>query len=130
MCVRVHNACVRACVCVCACVCVRRARARVFVCVCVCSCVRVRACVCVLQVICFDHLCYPHWRKPPLWDLRQRGGSGGQWSEAHAVHTPSPKPAASFRSPSELRHGTDMYAAIGRRVLQNSGRMRLLEQSQ
>ena len=90
----------------------------------VCVCV----CVCVLQVICFNSVCHPHWQRPPLWDLRRDGGNGYNWTECHAVHIPAPKPAASFQSLAALRNSSDMYAHIGRWVLDRSGRSRLLEQ--
>ena len=44
------------------------------------------------------------------------------------MHIPAPKPVASFQSLAALRNGSDMYAHIGRWVLDRCGRSRLLEQ--
>ena len=80
------------------------------------------------QVICFKDVCHPTWQpdyRRPLSDTRPPT-QPWHWKEARSVHVTYPKPAPSLANVWALANGTDIYAQMGRHVLDKSGRLDLL----
>ena len=81
------------------------------------------------QVICHRDVCFPTWLKHPV--NITRGDSRlldpfPLMQEAFTVHVTMPKPHPSLASPETVKTGSDMFAEIGRRILEKSGRKHLL----
>ena len=72
--------------------------------------------------------CHPSWEKGFQRKIDDhRKTLGFDWrKDTFLVHVTRPDPETSFRSPWHLKTGVDMYAAIGRNILEKSGRMNVL----
>ncbi|KAH9504516.1 hypothetical protein Btru_063011 [Bulinus truncatus] len=80
-----------------------------------------------LQVICFYGECHPTWQQDyirDIWD--KRPVPDFDWREARSFHFTVPKPPESLKSVEGIKNGRDIYAKIGRHVLEKCGRLDLL----
>uniref|UniRef100_A0A2C9LMV0 Alpha 1,4-glycosyltransferase domain-containing protein n=1 Tax=Biomphalaria glabrata TaxID=6526 RepID=A0A2C9LMV0_BIOGL len=80
-----------------------------------------------LQVICFYGVCHPTWQPDYKRDIMdQRPVPAFAWREARSFHFTVPKPPESLTSPAAVKNGDDIYAEIGKLILEKSGHLDLL----
>ena len=83
------------------------------------------------QVFCVNDTCLSRWQRNSPWDLKKGGGRQYNWStETVSLHLVIPKPTPDFVSPKALKHSMDMIGDVGRRILEKSGRMSILEKAE
>ncbi|KAK7491067.1 hypothetical protein BaRGS_00017763 [Batillaria attramentaria] len=78
-------------------------------------------------VICAMGECHPAWLEDPSSNVSGKSREPFDWREARAVHFRKPKLPPSLASPRDVMEGKDIFAEIGRHVLEMSGRKDLLE---
>ena len=68
-------------------------------------------------------ICHPSWEPGFRRDIMDRRPTVPfDWrKDTLVVHVTTPDPERSFVSPENLKHGTDMFAEIGRHILEKSG---------
>ncbi|KAL8559325.1 hypothetical protein ACOMHN_060015 [Nucella lapillus] len=83
-----------------------------------------------LQVMCDMGTCHPSWEDGFRRDINDHSPTlAFDWrTETLVVHVTRPDPETSFVSPKALKEGKDMFAEIGRNILQKSGRFSLLQE--
>ena len=78
--------------------------------------------------MCDFGICHPSWEPGFRRDIDDRRPTlDFDWrNDTLVVHVTRPDPETSFVSPEALKRGTDMFAEIGKNIIQKSGRMDLL----
>ena len=82
------------------------------------------------QVFCVNDKCLPRWQRQSFWDLKKDGGRGYNWTtETVSLHLVIPKPTPSFASPLALKNSNNMIGDVGRKILEKSGRLSVLDEA-
>ena len=73
-------------------------------------------------------ICHPAWEDGYQRDFNDRRATlPFYWrNETFTVHVTRPDPEKSLESPQSLKKGTDIFAEIGRYILEKSGRQAII----
>ncbi|XP_059142439.1 uncharacterized protein LOC131930095 [Physella acuta] len=80
-----------------------------------------------LQATCYHGVCHPTWQPDYFRDiLDENPVEPFDWRDARAFHFTAPKPPESLSTPEKIKNGKDVFAEMGRMILEKSGRLDLL----
>ncbi|XP_059142438.1 uncharacterized protein LOC131930094 [Physella acuta] len=81
-----------------------------------------------LQIICFEGICHPAWHENYIRGISdKRPVDSFDWRDGRSFHFTVPKPPGTLTSPENIRNGKDIFAEMGRFILEKSGRTDLLK---